>query len=104
LKRTCAISTIQQLSNLQPSPGDVDAFADPPRVGDLLHHKVGHIGAGDAGAATWQRFAVDAVDDAAFAVRQLSMGGITMVQSRPLADSVFHCEICDAIAHLSNVL
>jgi hypothetical protein len=34
-------------AQLPPSPGDIDALADPLRIGYLLHHKVRNVRAGD---------------------------------------------------------
>src|SRR6266568_7028438 len=42
-------------------PGDVDAFAYPLRVVDLLHHEVGYVCSGDAVAVARKGVAVDAV-------------------------------------------
>src|SRR5260370_40659909 len=42
-------------------PGDVDAFAYPLRVVDLLHHEVGYVLAGDAVAVARQGVAIDTV-------------------------------------------
>src|SRR5260370_16957971 len=42
-------------------PGDVDAFAYPLGVVDLLHHEVGYVLAGDAVAVAGQGLTIDTV-------------------------------------------
>src|SRR5260370_29668569 len=42
-------------------PGDVDAFAYPLRVVDLLHHEVGYVCSGDAVAVAGQGLTIDTV-------------------------------------------
>ena len=59
-----ATAEARRLSRICRLPGDVDAFADPLRIADLLHHEVRHIAARDAHAMPRQGFAVDPVDAA----------------------------------------